>query len=326
MNKFRVMCGAIMCAGLAGTALGQTNGLQNGSFEMHCFICGGPFAEGWHSAGGDTIASRRFVGDGLTPTIFPVGTPNALTPHSGNSVQSIGTHGGGGYEGVHTDSINYCYCDQTCSTACASPWPFFDPIFDYNGGDVVVTGYYMIPANDPIVGDMAGMKIAVKVLNQDVATYETLDISGHTDGQWVFYSRTFLRSDIQNHYECNIGVQPDCGCNCVPASPLPDRVKVEPLRFVGEVPPVTTSGTIYWDDITYTQLPGGPTCDSIDFNNDELFPDTLDIDDFLSIFSGGGCSNDPNCGDIDFNNDGLFPDTLDIDALLSVFSGGACLV
>ncbi len=71
---------------------------------------------------------------------------------------------------------------------------------------------------------------------------------------------------------------------------------------------------------------GGPVCDTIDFNNDGLFPDTMDIDDFLSVFSGGSCSNDPNCGDIDYNNDGLFPDTLDIDALLSVFSGGPCLV
>ncbi len=60
--------------------------------------------------------------------------------------------------------------------------------------------------------------------------------------------------------------------------------------------------------------PCGPSCDTIDFNNDGLFPDTMDIDDFLSVFSGGACSNDPNCGDIDYNNDGLFPDTLDIDA------------
>ncbi|HEX2838270.1 MAG TPA: hypothetical protein VHN77_09115 [Phycisphaerales bacterium] len=70
-------------------------------------------------------------------------------------------------------------------------------------------------------------------------------------------------------------------------------------------------------------IPGG--CDDSDFNNDGLFPDTLDIDDFLSVFTGGPCSNDPTCGDIDFNNDGLFPDTLDIDSLLSVFSGGPCL-
>ncbi len=65
-------------------------------------------------------------------------------------------------------------------------------------------------------------------------------------------------------------------------------------------------------------------CDSIDFNSDTLFPDTQDIDDFLTVFSGGACSSGA-CGDIDFNNDGLFPDTLDIDSLLSVFSGGACI-
>ncbi|MFO0832424.1 MAG: hypothetical protein U0637_11375 [Phycisphaerales bacterium] len=64
-------------------------------------------------------------------------------------------------------------------------------------------------------------------------------------------------------------------------------------------------------------------CDSIDFNGDGLFPDTADIDDFLTVFSGGPCSTG-TCADIDFNNDGLFPDTADIDSLLSVFSGGAC--
>jgi hypothetical protein len=65
-------------------------------------------------------------------------------------------------------------------------------------------------------------------------------------------------------------------------------------------------------------------CDAIDFNADGLFPDTGDIDDFLSVFSGGPCSTNA-CGDLDFNNDGLFPDTQDIDSLLSVFSGGPCL-
>ncbi|HEX2838361.1 MAG TPA: LamG domain-containing protein [Phycisphaerales bacterium] len=72
----------------------------------------------------------------------------------------------------------------------------------------------------------------------------------------------------------------------------------------------------------FAGLGGG--CDPIDFNRDGLFPDTADIDDFLSVFSGGPCSTG-SCGDIDFNNDGLFPDTLDIDSLLSVFSGGDCL-
>ncbi len=65
-------------------------------------------------------------------------------------------------------------------------------------------------------------------------------------------------------------------------------------------------------------------CDSIDFNHDDLFPDTQDIDDFLTVFSGGTCSTGA-CGDIDFNNDTLFPDTADIESLLRVFSGGSCL-
>jgi hypothetical protein len=72
----------------------------------------------------------------------------------------------------------------------------------------------------------------------------------------------------------------------------------------------------------------GTICDSIDFNQDGLFPDTQDISDFLSVFAGGDCAapNPPDCNnDIDYNNDGLFPDTRDIDALLSAFSGGPCL-
>ncbi|HEX2837033.1 MAG TPA: sialidase family protein [Phycisphaerales bacterium] len=64
-------------------------------------------------------------------------------------------------------------------------------------------------------------------------------------------------------------------------------------------------------------------CGDIDFNNDGLFPDTADIDDFLVVFSGGACSA-PQCDGVDFNHDGLFPDTADIDFLLRVFSGGPC--
>jgi hypothetical protein len=68
----------------------------------------------------------------------------------------------------------------------------------------------------------------------------------------------------------------------------------------------------------------GVTCDSIDFNNDGLFPDDSDLVDFLNVLAGGTCSNDPNCNDIDFNNDGLFPDDNDLVAYLSVLAGGGC--
>ena len=41
-------------------------------------------------------------------------------------------------------------------------------------------------------------------------------------------------------------------------------------------------------DLTLKECSTG-TCDDIDFNNDGLYPDTTDIDAFLSVFSGGGC-------------------------------------
>ncbi|HYF14263.1 MAG TPA: hypothetical protein VD971_04230 [Phycisphaerales bacterium] len=74
--------------------------------------------------------------------------------------------------------------------------------------------------------------------------------------------------------------------------------------------------------VTVSTPPAG--CDSIDYNNDGLFPDNQDLEDFLSVFGGGSCSNDPDCGDIDFNNDGLFPDNEDINAFFAVFGGGDC--
>jgi hypothetical protein len=89
----------------------------------------------------------------------------------------------------------------------------------------------------------------------------------------------------------------------------------------------STGGAGVLDVNLHTNLACGPVCDSLDFNNDGVSPDTGDIDDFLSVFGGGPCSTDPTpgCNDLDFNNDGVAPDTTDIDAFLSVFGGGPCL-
>ncbi|HEX2836902.1 MAG TPA: hypothetical protein VHN77_02115 [Phycisphaerales bacterium] len=116
-----------------------------------------------------------------------------------------------------------------------------------------------------------------------------------------------------------------------PSIPNVHSVSFEPLNpttnmdFISRVGLYTNDG----EDIVRGAIeiiPDGPACDSTDFNQDGLFPDTMDIDDFLSVFSGGLCSDGTMCNtDTDFNNDGLFPDTMDIDSLLSVFSGGPCI-
>ena len=75
---------------------------------------------------------------------------------------------------------------------------------------------------------------------------------------------------------------------------------------------------------TFTTNAGTPQCDSIDFNQDGVFPDQTDIDDFLAVFSGASCPSGCTNTDIDFNNDGVSPDSTDIDSFLIVFGGGAC--
>lgn len=113
-------------------------------------------------------------------------------------------------------------------------------------------------------------------------------------------------------------------------SPLGDTVTVgyedQSGDTGGTIDPLTlvAGGNASFLLVPTSIAPCGPQCDSTDFNGDGLYPDTADIDDFLSVFSGGTCSTG-TCADLDFNNDGLFPDTADFDSLLSVFSGGSCL-
>ncbi len=70
---------------------------------------------------------------------------------------------------------------------------------------------------------------------------------------------------------------------------------------------------------------GGPTCDSIDFNNDTSSFDPQDIDAFLSVYSEGPCiPGTATCNDIDFNNDSSVFDPCDISSFLLMYSEGPC--
>jgi hypothetical protein len=76
------------------------------------------------------------------------------------------------------------------------------------------------------------------------------------------------------------------------------------------------------DTVTITVNAPAPTgCDSIDFNNDGVFPDDQDVVDFFAVLAGGACTA---CNDIDFNNDGVFPDDQDVVDFFNVLAGGDC--
>jgi hypothetical protein len=65
----------------------------------------------------------------------------------------------------------------------------------------------------------------------------------------------------------------------------------------------------------------GQQCDSIDFNNNTVFPEDQDVIDFFSVLAGEECAV---CNDIDFNNNTVFPEDQDVIDFFRVLAGGTC--
>jgi hypothetical protein len=219
---------------------------------------------------------------------MPVGTAGAITPHTGERlIEFLPPGDGNDFRSLNTDLRNFF----------TPGFPFYDPIFDYVGGHVVVEGYYLIPADAPLVGQVAGIKLNAKGagdVNQDNATLDPWDpnapavaISGDTGGQWYFYRSVFCIEDLYRRVEDNVAA----GEFTLP--PNPSRIKITIGRWSPVPGPV--SGTIYWDDITFTQLAVGEPCPEpfagpvgtppcvADFNGDGILnPD--DLSEFITCF------------------------------------------
>ena len=69
---------------------------------------------------------------------------------------------------------------------------------------------------------------------------------------------------------------------------------------------------------------GTGSCGDIDFNNDGVFHDEHDVIDFMTVLSGGECSNGNTCDCIDFNRNSVFPDDADVLCFLHIYAGGTC--
>ncbi len=80
-------------------------------------------------------------------------------------------------------------------------------------------------------------------------------------------------------------------------------------------------GTVTSQTFTACDASCVPACDTIDFNNNSVFPEDQDVIDFFSVLAGGECST---CNDIDFNNNTVFPEDADVIAFFNVLAGGAC--
>ncbi len=84
------------------------------------------------------------------------------------------------------------------------------------------------------------------------------------------------------------------------------------------------AGTSVSANFALWSLPTSGCCDSIDFNQNTVFPEEQDVIDFFNVLAGGPCSFGNTCSDIDFNNNEVFPEEQDVIDFFNVLAGGQC--
>ncbi len=92
------------------------------------------------------------------------------------------------------------------------------------------------------------------------------------------------------------------------------------IRIRGEYSQI--NDTTWLDDVAISTTFSNPGCDSIDFNNNTVFPEDQDVIDFFNVLAGQEC---PTCNDIDFNNNTVFPEDADVIDFFNVLAGGECV-
>jgi hypothetical protein len=302
MKTCSILSAAVLAIAAVGNASAQTvcplptNCASNPSFETVDQFSSQRDPVGWHNLSNPLESKRRTIGDGLTPT---------AVARTGTASISIATPGHSEFRGFTSDWRNFT----------ATGFPFYDPQFDYAGGDIVVSGWYYIPTTSPITGDMCFIKLNVKRGNQDYATFDpagrnipSLLIQGHTNNQWRYYELRWTRADIETELQFNMNE----GYFDMP--PYPDHVKITIGRFgFGNV---ASSGVIFWDDMSMVQEAPVAACGcAADYNADGGV-DGADIEAFFSDWQASvGCS--------DVNQDGGV-DGSDIEAFFQLWEAGGC--
>ncbi len=303
MLKNACCLASLLIASLTGSANAQVPNLVNGNFETedpYLATFGLVRPNGWRMY---NCTQYRVIGDALSP---------ATVAHSGtHSIRLPGSQGctNGEFEAVHSE--NQLDFNNTNSPRNWPQYNFNPP----NGAPITVACWFNIPASDPVIksrfgiqiklinGDNPGVFFAREWLDVDpeattgmppvpapfpgttivtVNTPEGLEKGIHTNGQWLQISRTLTQAEI------NIPTDP----TWVPP-PNPARSSLLALRFdifpEGGTPAPVSYGTIWVDDITFTQ---GSTCPA-DFNGTGGLT-VQDIFDFLNAWFSGNPTADFN--------------------------------
>lgn len=227
---------AIAILAITGQAQAQfaVNEVYNPGFET--IDPGNPeVPEGWKKF---NVAQYRRIGDGLGPILVR------------NGEASIELPGQWDFVGFTTNTFD-------------PQGNLYDPPYVYLGGPVKVSGWYAIPADNPVVNAKAAIKLEFRRIPPNFSVFqafENLIIDGHTNGQWKYFEM------VVNCDQMNVEPDPEL---------WPASASVLPMRFGSQ----TSSGTIFWDDLSFTQCRADANCD--------LSLDISDFIDFQTLFAIG---------------------------------------
>lgn len=278
--KIKQLAAFGIIATLCGQALAQTPlPITNGSFEDDDAIFGGVLGYNVLSP-----ADVRAVGDGISPTaVARTGTRSMGFPAPGLNQ----------FLGLTTDTINIYIPSR----------PFFDPAFNWYGGNIRLTVWYNIPAGQDVTGGFGNLKLNVKQFNQDYATKEEFLIQGTTNGAWQKAELVWNKKDIKETVwflateGCDTGCFVNNGTPPYGLPPYPARMKITLGRWGGENGGGPGTGYIFIDDVDVSQDPSCPA----DFNGDAFVDDTDFVDfagsynnliDFRCDLDGDGLTDD----------------------------------
>ncbi len=180
----------------------------------------------------------------------------------------------------------------------------FDPDYTYLGGDVTVSGYYLVPEGEELSDTVVGVKLEFRREPPNFSIWGAFEFGfpeNSTGGMWMPFS--FVVTD---EMIAAVGDFP----------PEPTSVTVLPFRFFGGEFGAGTSptGTVYIDDLCLVQNMGPDQCNPADFAEPFGELNFFDVSEFLSAFTAQDAS-------ADLNSDNVW-NFFDVSAFLSAYSNG----
>lgn len=275
---FKVVCAAGLVAAVAGAATAGDNLIYNGGFEE---AASSSLPQGWRTF---NMSSSDYVDINDPGAEVRTGDKSMrIQPSTGEATR---------FQGFDTNVFLPDGSD------------LYDPDYTYLGGDVHVSGYYLVPEGETLANDLVAIKLEFRREPPNFSIYTSFEFPvevSSTGGQWQLFEVTVTDEMMEA-----VGDFP----------PYPTSVSILPLRFFGGdyASDPLPEGTIYWDDLHYVQgdLPGG--CNEADLVEPFGVLDLADISAFISAFVS-------NTDAADINGDGIW-DLTDITLFVGAFTGG----